>query len=1077
MLVDVKNAKIFAMIVSSMCPIDIREMFDMGVYRNNGSFRTLVTPKLDDDLSRFKLFQLSKESARCMNLGQDDDYDRKNDATEMEIYFDDKDASFDESGQERIPDQFAPRDKVSRFVNWTDDLTGSFITYNLDNKFNKLRVVSICKSDIDENGRLKSIKPDDGREYSTLEMDMALAVHQTMVDNFDCAFTLSQLSVNRIEFNIDKNCYFINLVRIKNGTLIYCDICKRKHSNENLSYIINVISGDIISINVLCFRANKVQFLALYSIKTKSIITETNQDEVEICLNNTDVSVFSDADILKLKELFKILVNKWVSVVKYYSQAQSNTPSLNICGIDVADLSDENDGFDFTTVSTKYIYVASETGTGKSKVIAKWAQLNMDKSCVILVPLRTLAIAYYEVLGDYGFVTNAVATGGILTKNSRVISVFNSILRVKDLDYDMLVLDEVLSIYNQVSSTNSDAVMCCRKLDEITNKAHKVISLDAHFNFVAIRPLIEKSFRYPMELLKQTHIAVNGKRELLNNMSRKVIESMKHGRIRHGETMSIRPAKYVVDKNRNGNAAIERNNEAILKTIVVDNNHTVILNRFKRGVGQLWEMISDETVFLLKLLQHARDNKRMVVCCTCKSTVKALELYLTTFSSRTVNTVIGDTPRDTKISRIYGLDTIVSERIILISNTAITVGISTITDIDSVFTMNGNNLINDFVQYQQTQRCRKAKNFYVLLSKKAPMFRPITLESFMIRFNLYMSNTALHSNLPCYNVAADKLASCYGSTAWYFIVTAKLLTNLSIMSPNKLFITLILSTGAHLIKNREEPSDYMSNEEFDAPVTVLRIKRLCKIREHQDMVKCDIPVSSLDELKSLLIKYVVKLRANKTEEDFWFLKYTTAMLVLRKRYKYLGLVDIRFIRRYNTRACYERYKNMCDMAPYANHDGYKDFVSSKELMDSKDLDLVKIIRNYCENKPKMRIVENMHNILVSLGVLNPCICRGEIVDINNDTITNIISRSLDILPPSIRRTYIYDQQLICCRRFLGPFGFKLSKIKDHPPNLVRFDMVKDFTLIRPPLGQFDPEEEEEYDENKPIIEYNYCHEA
>jgi len=272
-------------------------------------------------------------------------------------------------------------------------------------------------------------------------------------------------------------------------------------------------------------------------------------------------------------------------------------------------------------VDSNTVYVCSDPGTSKSKNIVEYAKSNLSKSILIIIPRRTLAISYYAQLRGYGFKTHVHDTvkKAQLHEHSRVICVVNSIHAINiEISYDVVVIDELVSIFAQLPSTGNRLNDCVAKLDHLIRHCAKLLVLDAHLSYLSIEPIMELRFMKP-------------------------------------------------------------------------GDQTLVINNYLTGKNQVWNVTTLDHEFMSELVRQCRDGNKVIVCLTAKSMVNAIKQFLENMApNRRVIEITGETPKLAKANFIENLDQLLEDGYVLLYNTAITVGVSSLVPVDSVFMYNNN---------------------------------------------------------------------------------------------------------------------------------------------------------------------------------------------------------------------------------------------------------------------------------------------------------------------------------------------------------------------------------------------------
>ena len=429
------------------------------------------------------------------------------------------------------------------------------------------------------------------------------------------------------------------------------------------------------------------------------------------------------------------------------------------------------------------IYVCSDTGTKKSLTTVEWAKKNLDKKCVIMVPRCTLATSYYVQLKNYGFKTHIYESNKTaqLFKYDRVIVVINSIYTLNiNIIYDLVVIDEPISMYAQWPSTGNKLNQCVTNFECILKTCKKLIAMDAHINYLAIEPLMELTFMKP-------------------------------------------------------------------------GDQSFIINNYNSGIDQNWYITSSDYDFMSEILHDCINEKRIIICLTTKSMVNAIKQFIEhVCPNRRIIEITGETPRLAKTSFIENLDTLIRDGYIIIYNTAVTVGVSTLEHVDCVYLFNNNQCVIQEFHYQQARRCRKNTKFIILFGYLNSRTLPKTKEALFKNIDNYLSTIIKDLPIP-YSISYSwKIKMFKNCVALKLLITNILITNNSISSPNEKMLSLIKMTGANILplKNiKKVPQLPLDFKMSDMKQTLKQI--IAENIEHADQLNIETNADFAD----LLLKY------------------------------------------------------------------------------------------------------------------------------------------------------------------------------------------------------------------------------
>jgi hypothetical protein len=231
-----------------------------------------------------------------------------------------------------------------------------------------------------------------------------------------------------------------NIIEFDRFQSSYCDICDTRHNKDNTLVFIIEENGKIYK------KCRRSQYLELiYRIKT-----------------DIPVEVVVDKSFVPSKD------NKWK---RYF-------PSAIIIDTDEQHVSDK--AFAHNDIN----FVISEMKTGKSKsLIQHLSGVKFDKA-VFISFRRTFSAEASSKYKSLGFVNYSDIEGEInLDKNNRIIIQVESLsrLNITSLDVDVLILDEIESIWSQFSSTNfRDYCGSYNAFMLLMKKSKRVIAMDAN---------------------------------------------------------------------------------------------------------------------------------------------------------------------------------------------------------------------------------------------------------------------------------------------------------------------------------------------------------------------------------------------------------------------------------------------------------------------------------------------------------------------------------------------------------------------------------------------------------------------
>lgn len=612
---------------------------------------------------------------------------------------------------------------------------------------------------------------------------------------------------------------------------------------------------------------------------------------------------------------------------------------------------------DLEFVDSNTVYVCSDPGTAKSKNIVEYARRNLDKSMLIVIPRRTLAIAYHAQLRDYGFHTHIYDTvrNAQLHLYNRVICVVNSIHAINiERNYDVVVFDELVSIFAQLPSTGVNLNDCVAKIDHVVRYCSKLLVLDAHLSYLSIEPIMELRFMKP-------------------------------------------------------------------------GDQTLLINNHLTGKNHTWHVTTSDYVFMNELIRQCRNGDKIIVCLTTRSMVNAMKQFLEHMApNRKIIEITGETPKLSKASFIENLDQLLEDGYVLLYNTAITVGVSTLIPVKSVFMYNNNQSVLQEFHYQQSRRARCCDNFYVLFGYLTNRNLPKTKQALSKNIDHYLDAISESLPIPYRFSLAWKRKMFQECVALKLLITNILINNNSVSNPDEKMITLIKMTGATIKKMEPSEEQIIIDHDFKMTDMTATLKSIIASKiEEADQINRETDAAFAD----LLLEYR-KIIETKHEIDDK-LKSRLMAIEFRRAYNITSssITESTVLDYFFKHKLREQYSNITKML---QHKDYKDLMSTylEEMINniSKDSVIAHLNRSvhrsftYPHSQRMVRLFEIM-------GIDHPVAANGTLVDVTTDEVTKVVGELKNLLNCRPNTDDRAEANTKIINKLLSNFGMSLKKLK------------------------------------------------
>ena len=293
---------------------------------------------------------------------------------------------------------------------------------------------------------------------------------------------------------------------------------------------------------------------------------------------------------------------------------------------------------------------------------------------------------------------------------------------------------------------------------------------------------------------------------------------------------------------------------AILPYMSISNpSHEVdlLVNRFKRGKDQNWHFTWNENIMLYELVKAVKNNETIFVCCTTKCIVEAISNHIEPFLlPGQVISLVGSSPIKEKKHIVELLNSNTNIGGALIFSTVIVIGVSTMGHVDKVFSFHSNPDVSILEVFQQTQRARLCKDFYVLLGRVPPNFAPQTYHSVLHQFQDFRSKS-IPKSLP-YSLNMERNTRIIlKSPSLNFLVSGVAIFNEHTSSPEMTMVKLVCDTGAkiNILDNEKEYKD-LNNSLYDLKGVIDTSKR----KKMQEMINDSFKHSNKDLSELMIVK-------------------------------------------------------------------------------------------------------------------------------------------------------------------------------------------------------------------------------
>ncbi|MCB1712374.1 MAG: hypothetical protein KDH96_07840, partial [Candidatus Riesia sp.] len=376
------------------------------------------------------------------------------------------------------------------------------------------------------------------------------------------------------------NCNIISLKRVMAG---YCEICDRDHQNENACIYFNNNDMSNLSVTFKCFRNNSQHINILLPVSEfpsdSFVLDKVSADKnkkmsksskmLDDIIKSQNMLLNSDIFLRGIKNLFKNENNYDISSNQRYMKPIP---------------------LDFNTV-----YIRGGMGSGKTEQLVKYLRQRIyeDKNLTIVIISfrKTFTSKMHEDFKELGFMSYQETPGPI--SHQRIIIQAESFKRLVYKDIDILVMDEVKSIFSQISSTKTDNInfiTSYSKLHAAMKSSITLICIDAYLDETIVRCV--GSFRdYSQTFLLKNDYPTEKDRVYHLTCSRDVILTKINNFVADGKKIAI--ATYSIKYSESLRQLILKNNISCIKAeeIMVYNSNTetsVKRSHFK-NVNSQWK--------------------------------------------------------------------------------------------------------------------------------------------------------------------------------------------------------------------------------------------------------------------------------------------------------------------------------------------------------------------------------------------------------------------------------------------------------------------------------------------------------
>tara|TARA_Y100000389_G_scaffold204865_2_gene260264 strand:+ start:422 stop:3406 length:2985 start_codon:yes stop_codon:yes gene_type:complete len=227
----------------------------------------------------------------------------------------------------------------------------------------------------------------------------------------------------------------------------YCEICERRHDNENSLYIIVYDT----KFRIYC-RRNDTKYIE-YNLKN----------------NNSDLKL-NKYLIMKHNLTNKLNINEKNDIYNKFNKK-------NIIKYE------QNELKDYEFYGKKVLIIHSNVKTGKTKQLKKYLEKNSEIENIIIISFRILfSIELNDKFSDFTNYLNVKSKQYSLKKIKKIIIQLDSLYKLTiDIQPDILILDEIESVLNQFASPYIKNIKLIWEIFECLLKtSKKILCMDAN---------------------------------------------------------------------------------------------------------------------------------------------------------------------------------------------------------------------------------------------------------------------------------------------------------------------------------------------------------------------------------------------------------------------------------------------------------------------------------------------------------------------------------------------------------------------------------------------------------------------
>lgn len=476
-------------------------------------------------------------------------------------------------------------------------------------------------------------------------------------------------------------------------------------------------------------------------------------------------------------------------------------------------------------------------------------------------------------------------------------------------------------------------------------------------------------------------------------------------------------------------------------------NQQLLINNYNRGAAHnhVWHIVKSDRDFILILLRLLKEDKRFAICCTSKTMVDSLELFIKLYApEKRVCTITGETPKKTKAFYIEHLDELLLDKVCVIYNTVVTVGVSsTIEDVDAVLAYSNNNCVLPETHIQQSFRLRTCKTIYIRMGVLPNIMRPETIESLMSYICTYLDASNREISTPYrfdFELKQKVFLKC---AAFKMLFTNQLIINQSCKAPDERMLTLIRMTGAKIVK--VPPQENIPEFEIDKDFKMSDIRKILKAERMLDVAAAFNSLTEDDNLYETSRKLIENHKYETTINRELFAKLQA--LRMKHIYSFEGEVDTNIVHKYLfTESTINIYKTS---KMFFSCSSYNEFLAV-QLQDAFLKNTIATIIKF-EDQVMHRHSTYAHSVLLveslnELDIYNPLECKNKLCDVCTPEIDMIVKKAQDLLPikKSNERAKVTHNTLTL-NRILNPYGMLLKSNKTN--NFKTFTLNPKFNYI------------------------------